>query len=149
MGMQQILLIVLSVIIVGVAIAVGITMFGTQALNANRQAIANDLNTFGAMALAAYKTPKSMGGCGGDFTYAPTTGQPNIYTYLGFDATAGTMSNDNGRYKITSVETGKITIQGLGTEKADGTNYCGGQIVIEPAADHQLTYTIKDAASLT
>ncbi len=39
MATQQILLIVLTVIIVGIAIAVGIAMFKAHAINSNRQAV--------------------------------------------------------------------------------------------------------------
>ncbi len=39
MGTQQILLIVLSVIIVGIAVAVGITMFNQQAENSNQKCL--------------------------------------------------------------------------------------------------------------
>jgi len=62
MGTQQILLIVLSVIIVGIAVAVGISMFNTQSVAADQQAIAADLQSFGAQVLAYLKTPTSMGG---------------------------------------------------------------------------------------
>ena len=42
MGQTQILLIVLSVIIVGVAVAVGIDQFQENALTSNRDAVAAD-----------------------------------------------------------------------------------------------------------
>ena len=42
MGQTQILLIVLSVIIVGVAVAVGIDQFAENALTSNRDAVAGD-----------------------------------------------------------------------------------------------------------
>nr|MBC8383659.1 hypothetical protein [Candidatus Cloacimonadota bacterium] len=48
MGTQQILLIVLSVIIVGIAVAVGITMFNAQSVNSNRNACIADMNNFAA-----------------------------------------------------------------------------------------------------
>jgi hypothetical protein len=48
MGQQQILLIVLSVILVGVAVAIGISMFRDNAINSNRDAIYSDLNNFAA-----------------------------------------------------------------------------------------------------
>jgi len=62
MGTQQILLIVLSVIVVGIALAVGITMFNQQSVNSNRSAIIADLNYIGASCLTFYRAPKSMGG---------------------------------------------------------------------------------------
>lgn len=62
MGTQQILLIVLSVIIVGIAVTGGIGMFNQQSMNNNRTAIIADLNYIGANSLMFYRAPRSMGG---------------------------------------------------------------------------------------
>ena len=43
MGQQQLLLIVLSVIIVGIAVVVGIQMFGASAASSNLEAVTSDL----------------------------------------------------------------------------------------------------------
>ncbi len=67
MGQQQLLLIILGVIIVGVAIAVGITMFRDNAVSSNKDAIANDLMHLAAKAKHFYKRPTSMGGGGHSF----------------------------------------------------------------------------------
>ena len=48
MGQQQLLLIILGVIIVGIAIAVGISMFSSGSVQANRDGIVNDLNNLAA-----------------------------------------------------------------------------------------------------
>ena len=47
MGQQQLLLIVLGVIIVGIAVVVGINLFNANATNANRDAVVSDLNNLG------------------------------------------------------------------------------------------------------
>jgi len=44
MGQQQLLLIVLGVIIVGIAVVVGINLFNANATNANRDGVISDLN---------------------------------------------------------------------------------------------------------
>jgi Tfp pilus assembly protein PilE len=62
MGQQQLLLIVLGVIIVGIAIAVGISMFKSNAMNSNRDQVINDLNNLGASAQQYYRRPTSMAG---------------------------------------------------------------------------------------
>jgi len=67
MGQQQLLLIVLGVIIVGIAVVVGINLFNANATNANRDAVISDLNNLGAMAQQYYKKPLSMGGGGNNF----------------------------------------------------------------------------------
>lgn len=68
MGQQQLLLIILGVIIVGIAIAVGLSMFSAQNVQANRDAIINDLNNLAANAYQYYIRPSSMGGGSNSYT---------------------------------------------------------------------------------
>jgi hypothetical protein len=70
MGQQQLLLIILGVIIVGIAIAVGLSLFSAQSVQANKDAIINDLNNLAAHAYQYRIRPTSMAGGGG--TYLPT-----------------------------------------------------------------------------
>ena len=67
MGQQQLLLIILGVIIVGVAIAVGISMFSGQSIQSNKDAILSDLNNLGADAYQHKIRPSSMGGGAGAY----------------------------------------------------------------------------------
>lgn len=67
MGQQQLLLIILGVIIVGIAIAVGITMFSAGSVQANKDAIVNDLNNLAANAYQHRIRPVSMGGGAGAY----------------------------------------------------------------------------------
>lgn len=67
MGQQQLLLIVLGVIIVGIAVVVGINVFTASSLNANNDALIADLQTIGAMAQQHYRKPGAMGGGGNTF----------------------------------------------------------------------------------
>jgi len=64
MGTQQILMIILSVIVVGTAIAVGIQMFDTYYDNARRQQGTIELHRICGMVEAWYRTPVAMGGGG-------------------------------------------------------------------------------------
>lgn len=68
MGQQQLLLIILGVIIVGVAIVVGINMFTANAIEAKRNNVINDLLHLASEAQRYYKTPTSMGGGSQKFT---------------------------------------------------------------------------------
>ena len=68
MGQQQLLLIILGVIIVGIAIAVGLSLFSAQSIQSNRDAIINDLNNLAAQAYQFRIRPVSMGGGQGDYT---------------------------------------------------------------------------------
>ncbi len=110
MGTQQILLIVLSVIIVGIAVAVGITMFNAQATNSNRQAIVGDMNNFAASALSFYKTPLTHGGGEGSFLSANAVG-----TWIGYDWDGTDLETGNGVFVLT-VNLDVVTIVGTGTE---------------------------------
>jgi len=67
MGTQQILMIVLSVIVVGAAVAVGIQMFDTQSNNLARLAVTSEISKFAILSQAWFRTPKLMGGGEGVF----------------------------------------------------------------------------------
>lgn len=68
MGQQQLLLIVLGVIIVGIAVVVGISLFNANAKEAAKDGIVSDCTNLGAMAQQYFKKPSSMGGGGNTFT---------------------------------------------------------------------------------
>jgi len=114
MGTQQILLIVLSVIIVGAAIAVGIQMFNNQAYSANKTAIAADAQNYATQVVQYYKTPTSQGGAGGAIAAGAET---KIGNFIGWGGT-GT-SNANGSYVLGSTSNNKVIIYGLGKEVKD------------------------------
>ena len=67
MGNQQLLLIVLSVIIIGLAVAMGMVMFGADSVRANKDAIINDLQNLATDAVAFRRIPSSLSGGGGSF----------------------------------------------------------------------------------
>jgi len=91
MGQQQLLLIVLGVIVVGIAVVVGINLFNANAEEANKDGIVSDATNLGAMAQQFYKKPPSMGGGGNTFT-----GWNQLWVEnTGLDSTA------NGTYAIT------------------------------------------------
>lgn len=114
MGQQQLLLIVLSVIIVGIAVVVGINMFGASAASANLEAVSNDLLNLAARAQQYYVKPASMGGGGNKFT--GLTGDLEGIKKLTAKAT-----NDNGTYSIkTAGDSLSVTLQGIGKHDGDG-----------------------------
>ena len=67
MGQQQLLLIVLSVIIVGVAITLGITLFITNAVEQKRNEVINECSILASEAQLYYRKPVSLGGGGKSF----------------------------------------------------------------------------------
>lgn len=68
MGQQQLLLIILGVIIVATAIAVGLWLFQTGAETATRDAIINDITHIVGNAFVYYSRPLEMGGGSGSFS---------------------------------------------------------------------------------
>ena len=107
MGQQQLLLIVLGVIVVGIAVVVGINLFNANATSANRDGVISDLNNLGAMGQQYYKKPTSMGGGGNTFT--------------GWTIPTGLDSTANGTYTKT-VAAQTLTLIGTGNEiGTDGT----------------------------
>ena len=109
MGQQQLLLIVLGVIVVGIAVVVGINLFNANAVSSNRDAVVSDLNNLGAMAQQYYKKPISMGGGGNTFDGSGGTGGVAWVIPPQLDTTA------NGTYTV-SVAAQQVVITGVGTE---------------------------------
>jgi hypothetical protein len=102
MGQQQLLLVILGVIIVGVAIAVGLTMFRANAVESSRTAIINDLGYFAMRARQMYFKPPQLGGAGRDFRGIT----------LGHLTTLS--ENENGRYYIEHADKDELVLVGVG-----------------------------------
>lgn len=123
MGQQQLLLIVLGVIIVGIAVVVGINVFTASAAQANRDAVIADMTNLAAMAQQYYRKPGALGGGGNVFT------DWSIPTQL--------RSNANGSYTVDGgfIATGvqSIVIVGTGLEVVDG-NHVSARMVVGPNA---------------
>ena len=149
MGTQQLLLIVLGVIIVGIAIAVGITIFNNQAYNANQQAVSQELNTLASQVIQWWKTPEQQGGAG----QVPTNVTlAKVSTWLDFTPATGVdpTPSDNGSYKVVSVDATaggeEVVLAGLGTEKR-GTNYPLVTVTIDLNAS-DISTVVSAAAAL-
>lgn len=117
MGQQQLLLIVLSVIIVGISVVVGIQTFSSSAAAANQDAVVADLTKMGSDAQGWYRKPSMLGGGGSSFGSTTLTllGYPTNPTDV-----SGTYATSNGDYTITGRAAGEFVIQGIGKEDGDG-----------------------------
>lgn len=145
MGTQQILLIVLSVIIVGVAVVVGIMMFNNQAYNANKQAVASELTTYGSLVVQWWKTPTSQGGAG---QVATNMDQADIAAYIGFNGANYSLTNDDtGEFRLTAATQADstVTLVGLGKDVKAGLHPKVTTVVSLP--DGTMQATAVDAAS--
>ncbi len=129
MGQQQLLLIILGVIVVGIAVAVGITMFSDNAVNANRDAVSNDLVNLAARAQQFYRRPTALGGGGNSFVglTADAAGLSKLTNMAGGQ-------NANGTYSVTTAGTAnQVVVQGVGTETAPDGNKVTQQIFCRDA----------------
>jgi type II secretory pathway pseudopilin PulG len=121
MGQQQLLLIVLGVIIVGIAVVVGINVFTASSLEANKSALVADLQTIGSMAQQYYRKPAAMGGGGNSF--------------LGWTVPASLDSTANmGAAVEETVAAGTVTLLATGTENGANGNPITVQMVFSPNA---------------
>ena len=116
MGQQQLLLIILGVIVVGIAVAVGITMFSDNAVSANKDAVTNDLVNLASRAQQFYRRPTALGGGQGSFVILTAD-------VAGLAKLTSKATNSNGTYKIKTAGTAtQVVLNGLGTEKGTDGN---------------------------
>src|SRR5512140_466022 len=109
MGQQQLLLIILGVIIVGIAIAVGLSLFSSQSIQSNKDAIINDINNLAANAYQYRIRPVSMGGGGGA-------------DYTGWSIPVKMSSNENATYSISTAGSATgVSIQGKSVSNTSNT----------------------------
>jgi len=122
MGQQQLLLIVLGVIIVGIAVVVGINVFTASASSSNRDAITADLTNLSAMAQQYYRKPTALGGGGNTFT--------------GWTVPASLSQTANMSAAVTpTVAAQTVTLVGVGTETGtDGTTKTKVTVTVTPTA---------------
>ncbi|MEK9138591.1 MAG: hypothetical protein AAB393_15820 [Bacteroidota bacterium] len=108
MGSQQLLLIAVGVVLVGIMIAIGLFMFRDQAAATNRDSLSSDLVQLAAAAQKYYRRPAMLGGGQSSFgglTMAKLTSKP---------------SNANGIYVLSPNPvppgTTSVTVTGTGKE---------------------------------
>ncbi|MFA7418102.1 MAG: hypothetical protein WCZ90_00350 [Melioribacteraceae bacterium] len=134
MGQQQLLLIVLGVIIVGIAVVVGINVFTASSSQANRDAVISDLTNLASLAQQFYRKPTALGGGGNTFDPGGTL---DAWEIPGSIDTTG-----NGTYTATVTAT-KVTLVGTGNEKGnDGTAKV--KVTMEVGADRITSTTIDN-----
>lgn len=144
MGQQQLLLIVLGIIIVGIAIAVGVNMFQSSAVDTNRQAMISDLANLAAKAQRYYRTPTELGGGAQDFqnfalgrldtTNANGSYRLSTSTSLSADAVPAPAT---GNTSIATSVTDTIYILGWGKEMGDNSSFpVKAQCAVSPTGIH-------------
>ncbi|MDP2208449.1 MAG: hypothetical protein Q8K98_06710 [Bacteroidota bacterium] len=84
MGQQQLMLLILGVIIVGIAIVVGIYLFTATSVSSNKDAIINDMMNLGQYAYRYRLKPEPLGG--------------GSRSYLNLNIPANLADNENATY---------------------------------------------------
>jgi hypothetical protein len=131
MGQQQLLLVILVTIIVGIATVVAINVFGTSAASANEDAVRQDVLTIAASAQGWYIKPIMMDGGGNSF-------ENMTFFDISFPAekinAAGTIAeNMNGTYVLGTGTTSGIPITAY-MSSADGYVSTIGDTTAVPSA---------------
>lgn len=115
MGQQQILLIVLGVIIVGIAIILGIAMFRQNSIDGKRDLLINEGITVANNAREYFHKPTPYGGGG--------------YSFDGWLIPSQMETSANGSYTAT-VNSDNVEIIGTGNELVSGTDLVEVKFVV-------------------
>mgnify|MGYP003423170059 FL=1 len=112
MGQQQLLLIVLGVIIVGIAVVVGINLFNANARESTKDTMVSEATNIGAMAQQYFKKPVALGGGGN--------------TFVGFTSTlvpTNILTTSTATYVLSGQSTTNCTITGTPSSASGYTGF--------------------------
>lgn len=110
MGQQQLLLILVGVIIVGLSIVIVVKLFDVNSLESNKDAVYIDTVSLAANAQHYYQLPRMLSGGGGSF--------------VGYTLPSEMVENGNGTYSVSNITESSITITGVGVEQdPEGRSY--------------------------
>jgi len=132
MGQQQLLLIVLGVIVVGIAVVVGINLFNANAESSTQDSIVMQGTNIGAMAQQYFKKPVAMNGGGNSFVDFGTKVWPNLPSNL-----------------VNSTDaTWAITVDGTATDieftaTPTDVNYAAKWLVITSVTDSSISSSVE------
>ena len=116
MGQQQLLLIVLAIIVVGISIAVSIQLFRSNAIEAKRDVLIEETTSLGYMAIQYFKKPAEMGG--------------GSKSFIGWKIPSQMITTPNGNFMTSTIVADQVTITGTGTEVVTGTDSIEVQTIV-------------------
>ena len=94
MGQQQLLLIVLAIIVVGISIAVSIQLFRENAIEQKRDILIEETTSIGYMAIQYYKKPAEMGG--------------GSQSFVGWSIPSQMVVTANGNFMTSTIDPDKV-----------------------------------------
>jgi len=116
-GQQQLLFILLGILIVGVAIIVGINLFRSNAIEAKRNNVTNELVNLGALAQQYYMKPQALGGGSRSFT--------------GWFLPSEVVTTSNGHFTAT-VFADSVILIGVGNEVVTNNDSVTVKLTVRP-----------------
>jgi len=111
MGQQQLLLVILVTVIVGIATVVAINTFSSASEQANRDAVTNDIVAIAAASQAYYLKPAMLSG--GDKTFTYVSFKKFGFTSDSVSADSLMAYNINGLYKIANRVATQFEVTGV------------------------------------
>lgn len=126
MGQQQLLLVVLGIIIIGLSIIVGITMFTGNAIEVKRNNLINDCITLATFAQQHYKKPLSIGGGGNTFDGSSGGTKWTVPNSM--------IENADGRFYVKEIKPQSLELRGVGNEVVTGTDSVEIKMVVTPTS---------------
>lgn len=118
MGQQQLLMIVLAIIIVGIAIAISVQLFKSNAIEAKRDLLIEETTSLATMAIQYYKKPQAMGGGGRSF--------------MGWEIPSQMVQTFNGNFMRAVVNATEVIITGTGSEAVTDTDSIKVETTVRP-----------------
>ena len=117
MAAQQILLLILSIIIIGTTIIVGITLYKDQAYTANKTALVAEAKNYGNKVIRYYKDLASQNNDNLSVASVDTT---MLKKYLGWEDNY--LNTKAGTFNLTSVSDSSVIITGYAKARKKGKN---------------------------
>jgi len=118
LGQQQLLMIVLAIIIVGIAIAISIQLFRSNAIESKRDLLIEETTSLATMAIQYYKKPQTMGGGGRSF--------------MGWEIPSQMVQTFNGNFMRAVVNASEVIITGTGSEAVTDTDSIKVETTVRP-----------------
>lgn len=118
MGQQQLLLVILTTIIVGIATTVAITTFRSGADSSNVDAVRQDMLAIGSTSQSFLRKPVAYGGGGNDFGNMSFNDIPFASDSISSDGM--TAYNKNGTYVLEFLSTTSICLTATPASSTDG-----------------------------
>jgi len=108
LGQQQLLLILLGIVVIAIAVAMGISLFRAHAISSKRDILTNETIDMAAQAIGYYKRAREFGGGGKSF--------------IGWQIPPQLQNTVNGSYVIDAINKDEVVIIATGTEVVTGSD---------------------------